>query len=106
MVSRQSVRRHKEVCRPLRTDDSRTALQLAQAESYITILRSVGRSVATSPTHGSSSASTAPSETENCKSRIETMNQLIGILKRNMRVRYDLGIPKVIEAYVIIVPRR
>ncbi|KAJ3479559.1 hypothetical protein NLI96_g8977 [Meripilus lineatus] len=79
-------------------DDSRTALQLAQAESYITILRSVGRSVATSPTHGSSSASTAPSETENCKSRIETMNQLIGILKRNMRVRYDLGIPKVIEA--------
>lgn len=94
----QSLPKSKEVVED--RDDFRTALQ--QASSYVRILNNIGRPVTTSPSHpshgSSSSAATAPTEAENSKTRVETMNQLIGVLERNLRVRYEVNVADVIQA--------
>ncbi len=41
------------------------------------------------------------SETELSRARIETMNKLIKILQRNLRVRYELDVAEVVHALVL-----
>ena len=97
--------RHEADCR---ADDFRTAMH--QARSAIKALLHLSRqypyshpgSSAPSPS-ASPSTSTLPnvltaSEAELNRARIETMARLIGILQRNLRVRYELDVAEVVHA--------
>jgi len=46
------------------------------------------------------SGSRAPSDEDVDKSRIEAMNTLVSALKRNARVRYEIDMTELIQAYV------
>ena len=91
-----------------RTDDFRSTMH--QANSAVKALLMLSR-----PSHSHSSAipspSTSPStstlnlpnlatapESEINRARIETMNKLIGILQRSLRMRYELDVAEVVHA--------
>lgn len=84
------------------TDDFRTALQ--QASSYIRILASAGNraptSPPTSPTASSSSIPDVTTDAEANRIRADAMTRLIGVLQRNLRVRYELDVAQVVKVYV------
>ena len=78
-------------------EDFRTALQ--EAMGYLRILHKLaGPNPLSPPTSPSSSNLAVPNEGEVNKARVETMNLLINVLRRNLRVRYDLSIPDVVQA--------
>ncbi|KAI0789744.1 Rapamycin-insensitive companion of mTOR, N-term-domain-containing protein [Abortiporus biennis] len=77
-------------------DDFRTALQ--QASTFIRNLSSTS-SLNLSPSNGpSTSTSSNLEEPELSRSRIQIMNQLINVLQRNLRVRYEIVVADVIQA--------
>ncbi|KAJ3553483.1 hypothetical protein NM688_g3590 [Phlebia brevispora] len=81
-------------------EDFRTALH--QATSYVKGLHKLTAPSSASPPH-SPSSSTALSisvDGDFNRPRIEIMNQLIGVLKRNLRVRYEMNIPDVVQAII------
>lgn len=82
-------------------DDFRTTLQ--QASSHIrTLHKLVAHHSAFSPPTSPSSSS-APStlpEADISRMRVDAMNQLTNVLQRNLRVRYEVNIPDVVQAYV------
>ncbi len=79
------------------SEDFRTALQ--EAMGYLrTLHKLAGPNPLSPPTSPSSSNLTIPSETELNKTRVDTMNRLINVLQRNLRVRYDLNVPDVVQA--------
>lgn len=53
-------------------------------------------SPSTSPS--TSNISSTPNDHELDRLRVDTMNHLIAVLQRNLRVRYDLNIPDVVQA--------
>lgn len=80
-------------------EDFRSAVQ--QAAGYIRTLHTLNnQSTATSPPNSpsSSTAPTVPSDADIMRSRVEAMNSLIDIMQRNLRVRYDINIPDVVQA--------
>ncbi|EKM51823.1 uncharacterized protein PHACADRAFT_199326 [Phanerochaete carnosa HHB-10118-sp] len=79
-------------------EDFRTALQ--QASSYIRTLHKLSSQSGTRspPDSPSSSNPTAPTDSEISRMRIEAMNQLTNVLQRNLRVRYEMNIPDVVQA--------
>ncbi|KAH9950606.1 Rapamycin-insensitive companion of mTOR, N-term-domain-containing protein [Amylocystis lapponica] len=90
-------------------DDFRSAMH--QANSYIKSLFVLSRPVTSSsllappvpPASASPSSSTSPKpavadEAELNRARIDTMTRLIGVLQRNLRVRYELDIAEVVNA--------
>ncbi|RPD54648.1 hypothetical protein L226DRAFT_535797 [Lentinus tigrinus ALCF2SS1-7] len=89
-------------------DDFRSAMH--QANSAVKALLLLSRQHSHSHSNSSvSSPSTSPStstlpnpatatEAELNRARIETMNKLIGILQRNLRVRYELDVAEVVHA--------
>ncbi|KAI0346017.1 hypothetical protein BDW22DRAFT_1353679 [Trametopsis cervina] len=81
-------------------EDFRTALQEAMA--HLRALRKLSGPNALSPptSPSSSDLSTAPNDAELHRLRVETMNHLINVLQRNLRVRYELNIPDVIQAVI------
>ncbi|KAG6337319.1 hypothetical protein ID866_1781 [Astraeus odoratus] len=76
-------------------DDFRTALN--QANSYIKSLTSVPRPV-TSPSSPSSTSSGSPASPEQDRTRIDIMNKLVTLLQRNLRVRYEIHVPDLVQA--------
>lgn len=81
------------------TEDFRTALQ--QASGYIRALhRLASHSGSVSPTDSPSSSSlpSAPTDADIDRMRVEAMNQLTSVLQRNLRVRYEINIPDVVQA--------
>jgi rapamycin-insensitive companion of mTOR len=50
----------------------------------------------TSPS--SSNVSSGPTDDELNRRRVDSMDRLIGLLRRHVRVRYDLNIPDVVQA--------
>lgn len=78
-------------------EDFRTALQ--EAMGYLRALRKLsGQNPLSPPTSPSSSnMSSIPNENELNRLRIDNMNHLIGILQRNLRVRYELNLPDVVQ---------
>ncbi|KAI0322355.1 Rapamycin-insensitive companion of mTOR, N-term-domain-containing protein [Amylostereum chailletii] len=81
-------------------DDFRTALQ--QASSYIKLLASAGRSHASPST--SPSTSSAPdglmTDVDIARARTDAMSKLTVILQRNLRVRYEVDVAKVVQAVI------
>ncbi|CAL1712811.1 unnamed protein product [Somion occarium] len=80
-------------------DNFHTALQ--QASSHIKTLISLPRSGALSPSNlpsTSSSSSPPMNDAELNHSRIDAMKQLIGVLQRSLRVRYEINVAEVIQA--------
>ncbi|KAI0073477.1 hypothetical protein K474DRAFT_1666532 [Panus rudis PR-1116 ss-1] len=80
-------------------DDFRTSMQ--QATAYIKTLNSLNRPGTLSPATIASSSSTSPSASQHAdvsRTRIDTMNQLTGVLQRNLRVRYDINVSEVVQA--------
>ena len=90
------------------SDDFHSAMH--QANSAIRALLHLSRQHSYSHTNGSiPSPSTSPStstlpnpatatDTELSRARIEAMNKLVGILQRNLRVRYELEVGEVVRA--------
>lgn len=91
-------------------DDFRSAMH--QANSAIKALLLLSRqhshnhsgssipSPSTSPSTSTLPNPATATETELNRARIETMNKLIGILQRNLRVRYELDVAEVVHASV------
>ncbi|KAI0087847.1 Rapamycin-insensitive companion of mTOR, N-term-domain-containing protein [Irpex rosettiformis] len=80
-------------------EDFRTALQ--EAMGYLRALHKLaGPNPLSPPTSPSSSNLAVPNESELNKLRVETMNSLIKVLQRNLRVRYDLSVPDVVQAVI------
>ena len=88
-------------------DDFRSAMH--QANSYIKSLFFLSRqgvssnSLLSPPSSAVSPSSTSPNppaadETELNRARVDTMNLLIGVLQRNLRVRYELDIAEIVHA--------
>ena len=78
-------------------DDFQTAMQ--QASGYIKTLSS-GRSVP-SPATSPSLSTALPSASDDVdKIRIDAMKRLTTVLQRNLRVRYELNVAQVVQAYV------
>ncbi|KII86754.1 hypothetical protein PLICRDRAFT_43412 [Plicaturopsis crispa FD-325 SS-3] len=81
------------------SDDFRTALN--HATSYVKALNNMGRTPATPPAASPSSSSTStPGEASSDRSRIDAMTKLIGIMQRNLRVRYELNIVDLVHAVI------
>ncbi|TFK52588.1 hypothetical protein OE88DRAFT_1807473 [Heliocybe sulcata] len=83
-------------------DDFRTALN--NAIGCIKTLSSLGRSPASqvSASPSTSTIKAAPSNEDDVDAaRIETMNRLVGILQRNLRVRYAVPISEVVQAALL-----
>ncbi|VDC00682.1 unnamed protein product [Peniophora sp. CBMAI 1063] len=85
--------------RDVEQDGFRTALQ--QASSYIRVLASAGSRAPTSPsaspTASSSSIPDATTDAEANRIRADAMTQLIVVLQRNLRVRYELDVAQVVK---------
>ncbi|KAI0697900.1 Rapamycin-insensitive companion of mTOR, N-term-domain-containing protein [Cytidiella melzeri] len=81
-------------------EDFRTALQ--EAMGYLRTLHKLSGPYPLSPptSPSSSNMSSAQNDTELNRLRVENMNKLIGVLQRNLRVRYDLNIPDVVQAVI------
>ncbi|KAI0917225.1 hypothetical protein AcW1_007525 [Taiwanofungus camphoratus] len=90
-------------------EDFRSAMQ--QANSCIKSLLSLSRQTAPLQSSAALSPSTSPSSSalpnptsanlvELNRSRIDAMTRLIGVLQRNLRVRYELDIAEVVQAVV------
>ena len=80
-------------------DDYRTAKQ--QAMNLLRTLLSYTRNTV-SPTLASSSAGPAPPATEADleKARVETMNRLITVLQRNVRVRFEMNMEELVTGVI------
>lgn len=89
------------------SEDFRSAMQ--QANSCIKSLLSLSRQTAPLQSSAALSPSTSPSSSalpnptsanlvELNRSRIDAMTRLIGVLQRNLRVRYELDIAEVVQA--------
>lgn len=79
-------------------DDFRTTL--AQANACIKSLNSLSRPI-TSPLPAPSPSSTSNiSAADNDRSRVDIMNRFVSILQRNLRVRYEINLPEVIQAII------
>jgi hypothetical protein len=69
--------------------------------TYIKTLAILSRPKTSSPlSSGSSSAGPTTGLVDLDQNKIETMSKLIGILKRNLRVCYELSIAELVQAYV------
>ena len=82
-------------------DDFRTARQ--NAFEYLKKLESLGRQVP--PTQTSSSSAAAPQTAliaEMDRQLIDALNKLTDIIRRNLRVRYELSIPDIVKVSVIL----
>ncbi|KAJ7672758.1 Rapamycin-insensitive companion of mTOR, N-term-domain-containing protein [Mycena rosella] len=82
-------------------EDFRTAL--ANASSCIKSLAALARGPVTSPvssTAGSSSAPSSGNVADIDRQRIEIITKLVSILQRNLRVRYELNLPDVMQAVI------
>ena len=80
-------------------EDFRTALH--QASSCIKALHKFASSNnSVSPPHSpsSSTALSMTSEVDIDRARTDAMTQLTAVLKRNLRVRYEMNIPDVVQA--------
>ena len=82
---------------PVLQDDFRTALQ--QASNHVRTLSTLARSGTLSPTSLASTSTTPspPNEADLSRPRKDAMNQLITVLQRNLRVRYELSLSEVIQ---------
>ncbi|KAI0061413.1 hypothetical protein BV25DRAFT_1900415 [Artomyces pyxidatus] len=93
------IEQHRRV--PDDRDDFRTALQLASG--YIKTLASLGRSPtspASSPSSSTLPANSLYKDVETTRARVDAMTKLIGILQRNLRVRYELDVAQVVQAAI------
>ncbi|KAG1750937.1 Rapamycin-insensitive companion of mTOR, N-term-domain-containing protein [Suillus occidentalis] len=79
-------------------DDFRTTL--AQANACIKSLNSLSRPITSPPPASSPSSTSSISAADNDKSRIDMMNRLVCILQRNLRVRYEINLPEVVQAII------
>ncbi|THG99686.1 hypothetical protein EW026_g2711 [Hermanssonia centrifuga] len=81
-------------------EDFKSALH--QASKYIRTLHKLASPGSMSPPNSPSSSSTpdVPTDTELDRLRTAAMSQLIGILQRSLRVRYEMNIPDVLQAIV------
>ncbi|KAK7048427.1 Rapamycin-insensitive companion of mTOR, N-term-domain-containing protein [Favolaschia claudopus] len=79
-------------------EDFRTALN--NASSCVRSLTMLNRGNIASPTGGSSSSTSAVNSTELDRQRVEILTQLVSILQRNLRVRYELNITDVMQAVI------
>ncbi|KAH7923835.1 hypothetical protein BV22DRAFT_1035895 [Leucogyrophana mollusca] len=81
-------------------DDFRTAL--SHANAYIKSLLSFGRPVVspTSPSSSNSATSSAPLAADQDHARVEVLNRLTALLQRNVRVRYELNFPELVQAAI------
>ncbi|KAH8104684.1 Rapamycin-insensitive companion of mTOR, N-term-domain-containing protein [Cristinia sonorae] len=78
-------------------DDFRSALQ--QASTHLKALNSLNRNGSPSTTLPVSSSSTsALTDAELSRARVEAMTQLTGVLQRNLRVRYEVSLADVVQA--------
>lgn len=79
-------------------EDFRTALQ--EAMGYLRSLHKLSGPTPLSPSTSPSTSNitSATNDHELDRLRVDTMNHLIGVLQRNLRVRYDLNIPDVVQA--------
>ena len=79
-------------------EDFRSALH--QATSYIKALHKLSGASSSSPPHSpsSSSALNIREDGDLDRLRVDAMNHLLGVLKRNLRVRYEMNIPDVVQA--------
>lgn len=85
------------------SDDFRTALN--QANSYLKSLATTSRlSPSTLTIVSSSSISADATNSEVDKARIDIMNKLVNLLQRNLRVRYELNVPELVQASVPFPP--
>jgi len=80
-------------------EDFRTALH--NASSYIQLLETLGHSEIMTRSSTSPSSSTSPPHVTNCtevdRQIIETMSKIIYILRRNLRVRYELSVTDILR---------
>jgi rapamycin-insensitive companion of mTOR len=80
-------------------DDFRTARH--NAFEHLKKLESLGRQVP--PTQASSSSAAAPQTTlEVDRQLIDALSKLTDILRRNLRVRYELSVPDIVKVSVIL----
>ncbi|CCL99718.1 uncharacterized protein FIBRA_01740 [Fibroporia radiculosa] len=84
-------------------DDFRSAMQQASSclRKLVSLSRSPHSGISTSPSTSPSSSTSAPenaTDADLSRARIDTMSQLIDILQRNMRVRYELDVGEVVQA--------
>ncbi|KAJ7095819.1 Rapamycin-insensitive companion of mTOR, N-term-domain-containing protein [Mycena belliarum] len=82
-------------------EDFRTVL--SNASACIKSLAALSRGAVTSPNSNvAGSSSTLPSATVNDpdRQRIEVMTKLVSILQRNLRIRYELNLPDVMQAVI------
>ncbi|KAG1745997.1 Rapamycin-insensitive companion of mTOR, N-term-domain-containing protein [Suillus paluster] len=79
-------------------DDFRTAL--AQANACLKSLNSLSRPVTSPPPASSPSSTSSISAADSDRSKIDIMNRLVCILQRNLRVRYELNLPEVVQAII------
>lgn len=77
-------------------EDSRTAL--TNASACIKSLLALARGNATSPISSTGGSSSAPAVVDIDRQRIEMMTKLVSILQRNIRVRFELNVPDVMQA--------
>jgi rapamycin-insensitive companion of mTOR len=81
------------------TDDFRSAL--SHASNCIKTLASTARSsmspnTTSPPSSAGHSTSSGPADID--RTRIEIMNTLVANLQRNLRVRYELNVPELVQA--------
>ncbi|KAG1822809.1 Rapamycin-insensitive companion of mTOR, N-term-domain-containing protein [Suillus subaureus] len=79
-------------------DDFRTTL--AQANACIKSLNSLSRPIISPPPASTPSATSSISAAGNDRSRVEVMNRFVCILQRNLRVRYEINLPEVVQAII------
>ncbi|KAJ7819414.1 Rapamycin-insensitive companion of mTOR, N-term-domain-containing protein [Mycena olivaceomarginata] len=79
-------------------EDFHTALN--NASTCIKSLSILARNNATSPSASSSSSPQAANAADVDRQRVEIMTQLVSILQRNLRVRYELNLTDVVQAVI------
>ncbi|KAF8139513.1 Rapamycin-insensitive companion of mTOR, N-term-domain-containing protein [Mycena galopus ATCC 62051] len=79
-------------------EDFRTAL--SNASSHLKSLSALARGNVNSPTAGSSSTPSAATTADVDRQRVEIMTQLVSILQRNLRVRYELNVNEIMHAVI------
>ncbi|KAF7365155.1 hypothetical protein MVEN_00387000 [Mycena venus] len=95
-LAEQAARPGRDDAEDKSREDFRTALN--NASTCIKSLSALARNNATSPSAGSSSTSPTINAADVDRQRVEVMTQLVSILQRNLRVRYELNLTEVMQA--------